>query len=121
MEIVGEWRNQNGSILHVTEQDGPHFGGTFVSEKGRAAKGNAYPVRGVVNGEVVAFSVSFETEVDNLCSITNFTGRLARDQEGDVIHTVWVLARQFEDAARTKPTQPWNPFLTNSDVFRRIG
>lgn len=35
------------------------------------------------------------------------------------LRTVWVLARAFEDEARTKPTQPWNSFLVNADVFTR--
>ena len=41
------------------------------------------------------------------------------DGEGEFVHTVWVLVRQWEDEARTRPTGTWNAFLTNSDVFRR--
>jgi hypothetical protein len=33
------------------------------------------------------------------------------------IHTTWILSRQFEDSEREKPTQAWNTFLINSDVF----
>ena len=45
---------------------------------------------------------------------------VSADSEGlDTIHTVWVLARQFEDEACSKPTGVWNSFLTNSDVFSR--
>ena len=83
-------------------------------------------MRGTVNGQLVAFAVNFaneggpsatEQEDANLQSISNFTGRL----QGDVLHTIWVLARAFEDAEHTKPTQPWNTFLVNADRFVRIG
>ena len=65
----------------------------------------------------MAFAINFADGDTNLHSISNFTGRL----QGDILHTVWVLARAFEDAARTKPTQPWNTFLVNADRFERIG
>lgn len=121
MEILGDWQNQNGSVLSVTDLNGDHFTGVFVSKKGRAARDNAYPVSGVINAEIVTFCVNFVSPDANLHSITNFSGRLAREEGVDTMHTVWILARQFEDAERTKPTHPWNTFLTNSDVFRRVG
>lgn len=115
MELSGEWENQNGSVLTIGAVEDGAFTGTFVSAKGRAARGRRYQVAGVVNGALVAFAVSFTDEDDNLGSISNFTGRL----EDGVLHTVWVLARAFEDAERTKPTQPWNTFLVNADRFVR--
>ena len=125
MELSGQWENQNGSILSIDEVSEGTFTGTFVSAKGRAARDRRYAVRGTVNGQLVAFAVNFaeggpsgsEQEDANLQSISNFTGRL----QGDVLHTIWVLARAFEDAERTKPTQPWNTFLVNADRFVRIG
>ena len=116
MELSGDWENQNGSVLRIDEVRDGAFTGTFVSTKGRAARDRRYAVRGVVNGELVAFAVNFVDEDANLQSVSNFTGRL----QGDVLHTVWVLARAFEDAARTKPTQPWNTFLVNADRFVKI-
>ena len=126
MELSGQWENQNGSILSIDEVSEGTFTGTFVSAKGRAARDRRYAVRGTVNGQLVAFAVNFaneggpsatEQEDANLQSISNFTGRL----QGDVLHTIWVLARAFEDAEHTKPTQPWNTFLVNADRFVRIG
>ena len=117
MEISGTWENQNGSLLTIGPVDQGSFEGTFVSTKGRAAEGRAYPVRGVANGELLAFSVDFHDDDDNLHSICNFTGRL----HDGVLHTVWVLAREFEDAERTRPTGPWNTFLVNADRFERRG
>ncbi len=116
MQLDGEWENQNGSVLRIgTVVDGA-FTGTFVSAKGRAARDRHYPVHGVVNGDLVAFVVDFNDAEANLHAISSFSGRL----QGDVLHTVWVLARAFEDAEFSKPTQPWNSFLVNSDRFVRI-
>ena len=115
MQLEGEWENQNGSVLSVDAVEDGTFSGTFQSTKGRAARNRRYPVRGCVNGALVAFAVDFREPQADLASISNFTGRL----EGDVLHTVWVLARAYEDAARTKPTQPWNTFLVNADRFER--
>ena len=115
MQLSGEWENQNGSVLTIGAVEDGAFAGTFVSAKGRAARGRRYPVSGVVNGALVAFAVSFADDQSDLGSISNFTGRL----EGDVLHTVWVLARAFEDPEQTKPTAAWNTFLVNADRFVR--
>lgn len=115
MDPSGEWENQNGSVLTIGPVENGTFEGTFVSSKGRAAAHRRYPVRGTVNGELLAFSVDFQDDADNLHSISNFTGRL----HDGVLHTVWVLAREFEDAERTRPTQPWNTFMVNADRFAR--
>ena len=73
-----------------------------------------------MNGEVLAFQVDWQDADANLGSITSFSGRVGRDAEGrDIIHTVWVLVRQWENEERTRPTGTWNAFLTNSDVFHR--
>ena len=115
MELSGDWENQNGSVLRIGRIEDGAFRGSFVSAKGRAARDRGYPVTGLVNGPLVAFAVNFVDDDDNLSSISNFTGRL---EEG-VLHTVWVLARAFEDSGRSKPTQPWNTFLVNADRFER--
>ena len=119
-ELSGAWVNQNGSVLHVQIADSGEVTGWFESGKGRAARGQRYAVVGRANGELLSFLVDFRTDDLNLGSITSFSGRHARDADGNAqLHTVWVLARGFEDAECTRPTQAWNSFLVNSDVFRR--
>jgi hypothetical protein len=121
MQFDGRWVNQNGSVLLLEQRVDGSLAGTFSSRKGRVARGRSYRVVGVVNGELAAFAVSFDDGSDNLRSITSFTGRSARDADGvERLHTLWVLAREFEDEARTKPTQAWNTFLVNADVFERV-
>ncbi|MEE9254482.1 MAG: avidin/streptavidin family protein [Pseudomonadales bacterium] len=120
IDLTGSWINQNGSILEITETGAGHLDGVFTSSRGRASREKHFPVLGVANGEIVSFVVDFRDSEENLHSMTNFTGRYVVDREGlEQIHTIWVLARQFEDEAREKPTQVWNTFLVNSDVFTR--
>jgi len=121
VSILGQWINQNGSRLKLEGSDGSRFHGIFQSRKGRAAQGIDYQVSGVQNGEILAFTVDFNGPQENLRSISNFSGRLFRTAEGvEAIATLWVLTRQFEDEARTKPTHVWNSFLINSDTFTRV-
>ena len=116
-ELIGEWVNQNGSRLRIDSvDDAGELRGAFRSARGRAAQGRPYPVLGVANGEVFSFAVNFTDDDANLHSISTFSGRL----DGNTLHTLWVLARQHEDAARTKPTQPWNTFLVNADRFTKV-
>ena len=120
MDINGTWENQNGSTVTFEVDASGKISGGYCTRKGRAAAGLKYPIGGRQNGELVAFQVDWQDEHENLHAITSFTGRCAVDAEGrDAIHTMWVLARQFEDDVRSKATQVWNTFLTNSDVFLR--
>jgi hypothetical protein len=120
IDLRGRWVNQNGSILWIEEQADGRITGRFTSKKGRSAKGMAYVVQGCVNGELASFAVSFRGDDHNLAAITSFSGRFVREADGvERLHTVWILARQYEDEARAKPTQVWNSFITNTDVFEK--
>jgi len=120
VDLLGAWVNQNDSVLWVDAQADGRFSGRFVSKKGRAAKGLTYSVHGSVNGELVSFAVNFRGDGDNLSAITSFSGRFERGANGiDRVHTIWTLARQYEDPSRSKPTHVWNTFITNADVFER--
>lgn len=112
----GVWENQNGSTLELTEDEDGRLSGWFASKKGRAVMGKRFPVSGCRNGGVASFHVSWHDNEQNVHSITSFSGRLI----GDQLHTVWVLAREFEDAEQEQPTGAWNAFLTNADVFTKI-
>lgn len=113
MEWVGTWENQNGSRLMIDEFSGSHFYGSFESKKGRAVEGQTYLVHGSINDELIGFVVDF----DEVGSLVNFSGRTSDD---GLLHTLWVLTREYTDEAQTKKTQPWNSFMVNSDIFRKI-
>ena len=120
-QIEGSWINQHGSVLELRCDMGGQLSGNYRTAKGRAAAGKHYPLIGQLNGEVFAFQVNWIDGSENLAAITSFSGRLGWDPEGQpCLHTMWVLARQFEDAERTRATGVWNAFLTNADVFTRL-
>ena len=120
MDINGTWINQNGStVTFETGADG-HVSGAFRSRKGRAAADTDYALTGTRNGELLGFQVDWRDGETNLHAIASFACRLAVDGDGrDTIHALWVLARQFEDEAHSKPTEVWNTFTTNVDSFVR--
>ena len=113
MEWVGVWENQNGSQLSIDTFEGSHFYGTFESRKGRAVQGEQYPVHGSINDELLGFVVDFGA----VGSLVNFSGRVGED---GTLHTLWVLTRAYSDEEHTKKTQPWNSFMVNSDIFKKI-
>lgn len=120
VDLRGSWVNQNNSVLWIEEQSDGQIEGRFSSQKGRAAKGVTYVVRGYVNGELASFAVNFRNDDSNLSAITSFSGRYVRGADGvERLHTLWILSRQYEDEAKAKPTQAWNSFITNADVFER--
>ena len=115
-DINGEWINQNGSVVEFNV-DNRLVTGWYDSKKGRAARDRKYPITGQQNGELIAFLVDWKDGETNLHAITSFSGRII--DNGKEIHTMWILARQYEDETHDKPTGAWNAFLTNSDVFVR--
>ena len=120
MDINGTWINQNGSTVTFETDAGGHVKGEFRSRKGRAAAGKGYALVGTQNGELLAFQVDWRDADANLHAVASFACRLAVDGNGrDTLHAMWVLARQFEDEARSKPTQVWNTFMINVDIFVR--
>ena len=120
IDLRGRWVNQNGSTLWIDAQGDGRFTGRFASKKGRAARDKTYDVQGYVNGQLASFAVNFRAADHDLASITSFSARHARGVDGvERLHTLWILARQYEDEARSKPTQVWNSFITNADVFEK--
>ncbi|MEM9621853.1 MAG: avidin/streptavidin family protein [Pseudomonadota bacterium] len=117
-DINGEWINQNGSTIELVVQRDGAVSGWYCSAKGRAAFDKRYRVIGQQNGELITFQVDWQDAGTNLHAMTAFSGRIVGG--GKEVHTVWTLARQFEDAQQSKPTAAWNAFLTNADVFKRL-
>lgn len=109
MLLIGDWQNQNGSILRIVEQVPGGFSGLYFSKKGDVSSTDAHDVIGVINKRVISFLVDW----GNADATTAFCGRII---VGDptVFHTIWILGRMWAD---DKPTEPWNTFTTNADKF----
>ena len=112
MRYVGTWINQNGSTLEIKNTTPTSFSGSFRSNRGRVDNAQEYSVNGLINGNVVSFSVDF----GSARSITSFGGKLTKDGR---LSFLWVLARSYSDAAQTTETEEWNSFLVNSDIFTK--
>jgi hypothetical protein len=119
-DLGGQWRNQNGSLLHLDVAADGTLSGWFESARGRAALGRRYRLHGCALGELASFVVPFRDDGADLAAITTFTARWYEDARGEHLHALWVLSREYEDAAQSRRTQLWNTFLTNHDVFDRL-
>ena len=115
-DLTGEWENQNGSRLSIESVDGGVIQGRLPVRQGAGGAGPA--LRRAWNRQRRGGFVrrQFSGRRRQSALHLDFSGRL----DGDAIHTLWVLVREFEDAERTKPTQPWNAFLVNADRFTRV-
>jgi hypothetical protein len=109
----GRWRNEVGSEMALEVQGGV-VRGTYHTAVGRPGAGDGFPVRGVLNGDMLAMTVDFGAHD----SVAAWTGRVVTDDDGDRIHTLWHLVRDRSDAG--EPLPPWSSTLAGAAVFRRL-
>jgi hypothetical protein len=71
------WTNQHGSTLTIAAiaPDGS-FAGSFVSHSGGECLNSAYPVRGWIDGQKIAFAVRWVNASDDCEALTSWTGYL---------------------------------------------
>ena len=108
--IEGTWRNERGSVLVLERPDASGlFSGTFRSGVGNADAARAFPLRGIANGDVLGFSVSFGASG----SVVSWTGQV----DGTQPVTMWHLAREVTDSKEA--VDLWGSVVTGSDVVVR--
>ncbi|MVU80288.1 hypothetical protein GPX89_23950 [Nocardia sp. ET3-3] len=116
----GQWRNEYGSRLTITEDAGGRLEGSFETALGDSAfAGSEVPIIGLHRGPCVQFSFVAAGEIPSICS---FTG-LLRDGH---LHAAWhVVSDQAVKSPRPGASPelinlPWaHAVLTNSDTFVR--
>ena len=109
-EWDGRWRNQVGSAMDLRTVDGV-LQGDYHTSVGRPDSATAFPLVGVVNGDMIAFTVTFGEHG----SVTAWAGR--RTAEGR-IETLWHLVRNKDDSGAPLPT--WCSTLAGAAVFERV-
>ncbi|KAL3855502.1 hypothetical protein ACJMK2_014709 [Sinanodonta woodiana] len=115
--ISGKWKNQLGSIMEISCQDGS-LSGKYSSAVGVAVGFykllGQYNIVGANNNDcVVGFSVAWNNDVmGNSNSTTSWTG-IHYASEG-MIHTHWILVRYME------PNKLWTATMVGHDVLKRI-
>lgn len=119
---AGQWQNQYGSILTITDDNGQQLHGTFRTALGDSTfAGQETPVTGIHLGDCIHFAFSRSTPAGD--TIASFTGLL---REGR-LETLWHV---ISDSA-VKPPQPGQPpqliklpwahaAMTNADTFQRV-
>ncbi len=116
LDLTGTWRNELGSVMSL-RQSGDKLEGTYTTKVGAADHDRHFKLRGVVNGDLVSFSVSWE----DIGSITTWAGQHALSHNGaeqDLIKTTWVLVKNVGEDL--EPQGLWAQSLVGQDVFRKI-
>ena len=67
-----------------------------------------------MQGDVIAFSVSFE----GFGSITSWSGQLVEDENGSYIRTLWHLTRNIEESDEVE--EIWRSITSGYAEFRRV-
>ncbi len=116
MTWLGQWRNQYGSILEITNESGQRLNGKFRS----ALKDSSFyeeeaDVVGIYRGDCVSFATS--TTGANGDSIAAFTG-LLRDGK---LQTVWYVVTDGVKLGDRVQKRSWpHAVMANADTFVRI-
>ena len=118
MKISGRWSNQNGSILHIHDENNK-ITGKYKTKIGSADLTKSYKVVGFRNDKCLGFTVSWRPESD---SITSWTGLLVKTQKQLELHTLWTLVTQSKIKPNEKgftsvPVLPWEAFSVQSSIF----
>jgi hypothetical protein len=116
MSIAGDWYNEFGSHMHLTEDPSGGLTGTYVSGAGDAP--GSYPLtgrRGVPAGSGVGtalgWTVAWQNEQGGAGSVTGWSGQYLPDRE--TISATWLLTRP------SVAEGVWESTVIGQDVFRR--
>ena len=120
-EWDGDWHNDVGSMMTLRVSDGI-VRGIYHTGVGRPGADEGFPIAGIVNDDMLAFTVNFGPHG----SVAAWTGRrLDTDTDtgadtanaGPSIHTLWHVVRNTDDTGNALPR--WSSTLTGATVFRR--
>jgi hypothetical protein len=108
----GRWHNQHGTEIEIEVDTDGYLRGTLqLAGTYRGESLPLFPLRGYARGDVISFVVDF----GRLGSITAWTGRLVKTDDGRAeIDTLWhmAIAGPADDASR------WRSQWTGADRFR---
>ena len=110
--LRGLWVNEAGSVVYLDPQDDGALSGYYQTELGAPDADSQFPLKGWIQGDVVAFSVNFK----GFGSITSWSGQLSDDQDGPFIRTLWHYTKDIPDAEEAEDL--WRTINTGYAVFR---
>jgi hypothetical protein len=109
----GLWVTEGGSRLLLNIDDEGLVSGSYSTSHGRPDPDERFAVTGQVNHDLIGLICSW----GRFRSMTSWCGRYYREGDRDTIHYMWHLAREFEDADNTVPTDITFTFHTMSGIF----
>ncbi len=122
MKWLGQWRNQFGSVVDITDETGHAIAGTFrTALPDSGFYGQTIPIAGIHQGDGVSFAGGGRTAAGDM--IVAYTG-LLRDGK---METLWFVAADAAITATAEgvPAQVnklgwWRSMTTNADTFERM-
>jgi hypothetical protein len=111
---VGRWQNESGSELEVQAVADGQVTGRYRTDLGAPEETSWFPVTGSVNGDQVAFVVSWGTHG----SLTAWVGQRIGAAEDERLRTLWHLTRDVPDAQEEEDV--WSSVISGFAVFRRV-
>jgi hypothetical protein len=113
VDFSGAWRNQRGSSLELRVDERGLVGGTFRTAVGVPTSQEHFPVCGFVQGDLIAFTVSFAPHD----SVTAWVGQHTVIRGRERIETLWHLAKDIPDEEEERGL--WAGILAGADAFER--
>lgn len=112
-DLDGLWVNEAGSGVEILVADDGSLTGHYRTELGKPDAASQFALTGWVQGDVVAFSVSFT----DFGSITSWSGQLSADEDGAFIRTLWQHTRDIAEADEAEDL--WRSITAGAATFRR--
>jgi hypothetical protein len=113
VDFSGHWMNQRGSCIELAIDDRGRVSGRFRTAVGVPSPEETFPLCGFVEGDLIAFSVSFGVHE----SVTAWAGQHTIVDGRERIETLWHLARNIPD--EDEPRALWSAVLSGADTFER--
>lgn len=112
IDIRGKWYNQHGSEIDLTIDERGRIHGSFRSSVGFPDPEETFDVLGILNGDLVAFVVSF----GKYDSVTSWTGHVAKPDGVETLDCLWHMSVGLPPGSEE---QLWRGTWSGADTFLR--
>jgi hypothetical protein len=122
MSWLGTWKNQFGSVLHITSEAKGRIEGTFKTALPDSGfYGQIVPVVGVHQGNCIGFSsVGSSPTGDRVVSYTGLLREGRMETAWFVVSDKTLSAEKAGDPAALKSTNWWRAVSMNVDTFEKV-
>ena len=119
MKWIGQWKNQYGSILEITNVSNNMVTGVFrTALEDSGFYGHEIPVSGFCQGDCIGISGGGITDSGDM--LVTYTGLL----RNDILETLWLVVndsvKQGKETPQLTKQNWWKAVLINADTFERV-